>query len=238
MMTHNVNNKFYGHIGLEMKRFMHELSEKPTDFYDLIHLFCARVSSRLAYGTDERAAEHVANAGIFISQLGPSGPVPNLVPFLRHFPEWLVPGKYGVRVRQEQEAELWEDLFMKSKKAHAHKKVTQSYVSASLSLKEFSSNAKLLFHNETEAKCAVGMLCTVAIFTLGGPAVLFIMAMILHPEWQEKVRAQIDEVIGEDESVDLKHSPQLPILRAAIKECLRWKSTVPLGMWCVRVTSN
>jgi hypothetical protein len=202
MMTRNVNNKFYGHIGLEMKRFMHELSAKPTDFYNLIHLFCARVSSRLAYGTDERAVEHVDNAGVFISQLGPSGPVPNLVPFLRHLPQWLVPGQHGVRVRQEKEAELWEDLFQRS---------------------------RLLFSNEAEAKCAVGMLCTVAIFTLGGPAVLFVMAMILHPEWQERVRAQVDEVVGGDELVDLKHSPQLPILRAAIKECLRWKSTVPLG---------
>jgi cytochrome P450 len=54
--------------------------------------------------------------------------------------------------------------------------------------------------------------------------------MILHPEWQQKVRAQIDEVCGEDELLDLKHSPRLPILRAAIKECVRWKSTVPLGV--------
>jgi hypothetical protein len=228
MMTRNVNNKFYGHIGLEMKRFMHELSAKPTDFYNLIHLFCARVSSRLAYGTDERAVEHVDNAGVFISQLGPSGPAPNLVPFLRHLPQWLVPGQHGVRVRQEKEAELWEDLFQKSR-IQRHKKGTQSYVNASLSLKDLGSKTRLLFSNEAEAKCAVGMLCTVAIFTLGGPAVLFVMAMILHPEWQERVRAQVDEVVGGDELVDLKHSPQLPILRAAIKECLRWKSTVPLG---------
>jgi hypothetical protein len=229
MMTQNVNNEFYGHIGLEMKRFMHELSVKPTDFYKLIHLFCARVSSRLAYGTDERAVEHVSNAGVFISQLGPSGPVSNLIPFFRHFPKCIVPGQYGVQMRQEKEAELWEDLFQRSRRIQRHKKVTQSYVSSSLLLKELGSKTELLFANEAEAKCAVGMLCTVAIFTLGGPAVLFVMAMILHPEWQEQVRVQLEEVVGGDDLVNLEHSPQLPILRAAIKECLRWKSTVPLG---------
>jgi hypothetical protein len=226
MMTRNANNRFYGYIGLEMKRLMHELCEKPADFYDLTHLFCARVSSRLAYGNDDRAGEHATNAEVFISQLGPSGPVPNLIPFLRHLPEWLVPGQCGVNVRQEKEAELWKTLFDESK---ASDKDIQSYTSASLSLKELGSDTRLFFSNEKEAVCAVGMLCTVAIFTIGGPAILFIMSMILHPEWQEKVRAQIDEVVGDSEMVDLKHSPQFPILRAAIKECIRWKSTVPLG---------
>ena len=87
MMTRNMNNKFYGYIGLEMKRLMHELYTQPADFYNLTHLFSARVSSRLACGTDYRAAEHAINAKMFISQLGPSGPVPNLTPFLRHLPE-------------------------------------------------------------------------------------------------------------------------------------------------------
>ena len=73
------------------------------------------------------------------------------------------------------------------------------------------------------------MMCTVAMDTIAGPLTLFIITMVLHPEWQQKVREQIDEVTG-NEILDLKHSPQLPILRAAIKECLRWKSTVPLGM--------
>jgi cytochrome P450 len=54
------------------------------------------------------------------------------------------------------------------------------------------------------------------------------MAMILHPKWQIKIRDQIDEVVR-DGMVDLRHSPQLPILRAGIRECVRWRSTVPLG---------
>jgi hypothetical protein len=142
---------------------------------------------------------------MFISQLGPSGPVPNLTPFLRHLPEWLVPGQRGVTVRQERETELCKTLFDESKRTC--EKDTGTYTSASLSLKQLGSDTKLLFSNEKEAECAVGMLCTVAIFTIGGPATLFIMAMILHPEWQEKVCAQIDEVVGDDEMVDLQHSP-------------------------------
>ncbi|KAI4952933.1 hypothetical protein J4E86_006470 [Alternaria arbusti] len=226
MMTRAAKNRYYGHIQLEMKRFMHELSQNPHDFFTLTHLFCARISSRLAYGTADRAVEHMTNAGDFISQLGPSGPIPNLMPFLRYFPEWMAPGQRGVRERREREAALWKDVF---EVARASKDPTD-YTTASLATKAIGSDTDLLFADEEEAIAAVGMLCTVAIYTIGGPATLFVMAMILHPEWQEKVRQQIDEVVGKDEMVDLKHSPQLPILRAAIKECVRWKSTVPLGV--------
>jgi cytochrome P450 len=225
MMTRAAKNQYYGHIQLEMKRFMHELSQNPADFFTLTHLFCARISSRLAYGTSDRATEHMTNAEVFISQLGPSGPIPNLMPFLRYFPEWMAPGQRGVRERREREAALWKDMFERAKAS----KDTTNYTTASLATKALGSETDLLFTNEEEAKAAVGMLCTVAIYTIGGPATLFIMAMILHPEWQEKVRQQIDEVVGKDEMVDLEHSPHLPILRAAIKECVRWKSTVPLG---------
>ena len=225
MMTRAAKSQYYGHIQVEMKRFMHELAQNPQEFFTLTHLFCARISSRLAYGTPDRAIEHMANAGEFISQLGPSGPIPNLMPFLRYFPEWMAPGQRGVRERREREAALWKDTFELARAS----KDTTIYTTASLASKTLGSDTGLLFADEEEAIAAVGMLCTVAIYTTGGPATLFIMAMILHPEWQDKVRQQIDEVAGKDEMVEFKHSPQLPILRAAIKECVRWKSTVPLG---------
>jgi cytochrome P450 len=224
-----VNNKFQGYIGLEMKKFMHDLLGKPEELHYLTHLFCARVSSRLAYGSPDSAPEHVTNAGAFISQLGPSGPHTNLLPFLQYLPAWMVPGQIGVIRRQEKEDELWRALYDQTKEAHKNIGYPQTYVAASLEVKKRGEGGKPLFADETEAKFAVGMLCIVAIYTIGGPATLFALAMLLHPEWQDRVRKEIDDVI-DDEMIDLKHSPLLPTLRAAIKESVRWKSTVPLGI--------
>jgi hypothetical protein len=141
----------------------------------------------------------------------------------------MVPGQMSVVQRQEKEDKLWRGLFDQTMEAHKSGGYPKTYVSASLEAKAFGEEGKPLFANETEAKFAVGMLCIVAIYTIGGPATLFALAMLLHPEWQDKVRKEIDEATGDDELIDLKHSPLLPTLRAAIKESVRWKSTVPLG---------
>lgn len=237
VMTRNITNNYFGYIDLETKRLMHELVKSPNDWWQAMHLHCARISSRLAYGFPDRAQEHVTNAGMFLNQIGPSGPFPNLVPFLRYFPEWLVPGKAGVRVRQENEARLWKQLFDKSKACLSQGGPTGTYASTSVETRAGGGTKEPWFENEKEAQCAVGMLCTVSIYTIAGPATLFVMAMILNPIWQEKVRKQIDEVVR-DGRVELRHSPQLPFLRAAIKECVRWKSTVPLGKLACLLASS
>jgi cytochrome P450 len=228
VMTRCAINKFYGHINLETRRLMHDLVTAPNNWWHAMHLHCARVSSKLAYGFTDQAHDHVINADKFLGQIGPSGPVANLMPFLAHFPEWLVPGKSNVRKRQEEEAKLWNDLFQKAKGNPSRDGRTDTYTNASVAARVSGESKRMLFEKEEEAQCAVGMLCTVGVFTVAGPATLFVMAMILHPEWQQKVREQIDEVV-QDRMLDLSDSPRLPVLRAAIKECLRWKSTVPLG---------
>jgi cytochrome P450 len=228
VMTRSVNNKFYGHIDRQTKRLMHELTIEPNNWFNLLHLFCARVSSQLAYGSDDSAQDHLDNANMFLNQIGPSGPAPNLAPFLIVFPEWLVPGKRAVRLRQQAEDLLWDRVFDETRERTFQEGLPSTFVGASFQAKALGEDKRLLFENEAEARCAVGMLCTTAIVTIAGPATLFVMAMILHPKWQIKIRDQIDEVVR-DGMVDLRHSPQLPILRAGIRECVRWRSTVPLG---------
>lgn len=133
-----------------------------------------------------------------------------------------------MRLRQETEARLWTGLFEKTKNNTTHDVYRKTYVGSSLEARANGEHKGLLFENKEEAMCVVGMLCTIGVFTIADPATLFVMAMVLHPEWQSKVRTQINDVV-EGGVATLDHSPQLPMLRAAIKECVRWKTTVPLG---------
>lgn len=228
------NNQYYGYITLEAKRFLYKLLQDPRDHYGQTDRYCGRISSRLCYGNPNSAAAHCKNAAEFIPQISPSasGPITNIFPFLGGLPEWINSAKAPCRQRREREERLWTGLMDQVRNEMNAGSASISYARSYFERKDAASNneGKSFGFDEHEAAYAVGMLCTVAIFTVGGPLYCFFLAMVLHPEWQEKCRAEIDAVVGSDRIVELTDSPELPILRACIKECLRWRPPVPLGV--------
>jgi cytochrome P450 len=54
--------------------------------------------------------------------------------------------------------------------------------------------------------------------------------MVLHPEIQKKIQAEIDEVIGHSRLPNASDRPSLPYADAAWKESLRWIAPVPLAL--------
>ncbi len=81
-----------------------------------------------------------------------------------------------------------------------------------------------------EAAYTVGMMANIAILTTGSPLRTFLLAMVLHQDWQRVLQAELDTVLGEeDRLVALDDAPRLPTLRAIIKECFRWRPVIPTG---------
>ncbi|EXJ87915.1 hypothetical protein A1O1_04842 [Capronia coronata CBS 617.96] len=229
VLTQGFNSKYYGYVSHECKRFLYKLLIDPKDHFALTDRYCGRISARLGYGSPASAAAHCKNAGEFIPQISPSGSVTNLLPMLGSLPEWLNPSIRKVRERREKEEKLWKGL-MKQVREDMDKGIAPiSYARTYFERKEKESGSRSFGFDDHEAAYAVGMLVTVAIFTIGGPLYCFFLAMVLHPEWQEKVREEYDAVIG-DRVIEVTDAPSLPILRAAIKECLRWRPPVPLGV--------
>lgn len=58
----------------------------------------------------------------------------------------------------------------------------------------------------------------------------FLLAMALHPEVQQKARAELDKVVGLDVFVAHKDREALPYVDAIVKEVLRWQPVTPLGL--------
>jgi len=55
------------------------------------------------------------------------------------------------------------------------------------------------------------------------------MAMVHHPDWLARCQQEIDTACR-DRLPILEDSPNLPTLRACIKETMRWRPNVPTGV--------
>ncbi|KAH7921033.1 cytochrome P450 [Leucogyrophana mollusca] len=58
----------------------------------------------------------------------------------------------------------------------------------------------------------------------------FILAMLLYPEVQARAQAEIDSVLGGSRLPDFNDRLSLPYVEAILREALRWRPVVPLGI--------
>ena len=54
--------------------------------------------------------------------------------------------------------------------------------------------------------------------------------MIIFPDVQKKAQEELMAVVGPNRLPEYEDEPSLPYIRAVVKECLRWRSVVPLGV--------
>ena len=58
----------------------------------------------------------------------------------------------------------------------------------------------------------------------------FVLAMASFPEVLEKAQAELDLVVGPHRLPEFSDRESLPYINALIKELLRWRSVVPVGV--------
>ena len=58
----------------------------------------------------------------------------------------------------------------------------------------------------------------------------FFLAMVNHPDVQQKAWAELDAVVGPDHLPTFEDRDSLPYINAIVKETMRWHSIVPLGI--------
>lgn len=215
---------FHGIIEFESKRLIVQLLQRtPKDccnYGDFLEDFAASVACTLSYGAPIHSEAFAKNANDFIYALSPAGAVANIFKPLSLLPSWLSPGK---RLEQRRHAEEW-GLFSKLMEI-VKKNSNSGRLEASQSATLFSKGASF---DEKEATYILGGLTTISIITITSPLRSFVLAMVLHPSWQTAASKEIDRVCG-NRMPTQSDSPSLPVLRAIIKETLRWRPVTPLG---------
>ncbi|CAI6337428.1 unnamed protein product [Periconia digitata] len=223
-LTEATNARYYGIMEFEVKRWLNLLVHEPDNFYFSLEDMASKIMSQLVWDDHTVSTALTPSAWGLLTQMSPAGPITNVLTPLWDLPFYMNPWKIAERKRHdEQQAWFMERLVAIRRKMEKGKQrpcVTRTYLETA---------AKSNISGDYEASCVIGMMALVGIFTVVGPLSYFLVSMVHHPQWQKKCQEEIDRVC-EGRLPVLEDMPNLPVLRACIKETMRWRPNVPTGV--------
>ncbi|KAK7748126.1 hypothetical protein SLS53_001380 [Cytospora paraplurivora] len=231
-MAEAYRHQFYGHVEAETKRYLMMLMSDPVRFMDHSREHCGRIMSRLAWDEASQGKMNGESADCTLHNMSVSGPIVNTMTFLWHIPDPFNKWKAFERQRKATQKAWWTSNYRiaKSKyKSGTLPKDTWAYRYIEQVDRENNGDLEQTHEQEEFAACTIGFFNLVGVVTIAGPLKFFLMAMALHPEWQNKAQEEIDRVCGE-RMPNFDDFANLPTVRACLKETVRWRSGVPLGV--------
>ena len=96
--------------------------------------------------------------------------------------------------------------------------------------RDFLENQSEFNLTDDKGAYVVGTMFEAGSGTTSAAMMSFVLAMVLHPLWFRKVQEEVDSVCGAERMPYLDDVRQLPIVRAVIKETLRWRPVTAGGL--------
>lgn len=208
----------------EAKRWNMRLLENPDDFGFSLEDMASKVMCQLTWDNPDLSEYCTKSAWGLLTQMSPAGPISNVITPLWELPYNINPWKIAERKRHDMQQKWWMNNLLTTRAKMEEGKQRPCFTRTYLEGQKTGG-----LSGDYEASSAIGMMALVGIFTVAGPLYYFLLAMVHHPEWQAKVQKEIDEAC-KGRMPEITDSPNLPILRACIKETMRWRPNVPTGV--------
>jgi len=179
----------------------------------------------MAWGNNTKAVaqETLQRANDLVVGISPEA-IENKLPILRKIPDWvpgfLQPWKVEEDARFERERNFWGG--MRTSVRNQGEKAGYSWTRETLKLKESPLD-------DREATYSVGMLALIGGMLVSSPIQAWFLAMCHYPEWQRRGQQEVDAVCG-SRMPDAGDIEKMPVVRALIRETMRWRSPVPFGV--------
>ncbi|KAK1001531.1 hypothetical protein LTR54_008428 [Friedmanniomyces endolithicus] len=218
------NARYYGTLYHEAKRWNARLLTDPDNFAFYLEDFASKVACQLVWDDPSYSEYCTKSAWGLLTQMSPAGPITNVLTPLWHLPFPMNPWKIAERKRHDEQQAWWMERLIGVREQMAKGQARTSFTRTYLEGEKTGG-----LSGDYEASSAIGMMALVAIFTVAGPLYYFLLAMVVYPEWQKKAQQEIDENCG-GRMPELTDMPNLPVLRACIKETMRWRPNVPTGV--------
>ncbi|AEO68633.1 uncharacterized protein THITE_43045 [Thermothielavioides terrestris NRRL 8126] len=220
----------YSYPTHERDRFLYHMYRDPGNYLEWIEQFTSRTVSRLSWGTPRPAQVLRHTTFGLLETISPSGALPNVVSFLRHLPAALSPWKKKERARHALEDRLFHANVGFVAQRLVAGSARPSFIRTFLETKSSAdTRERARWGDQDEAMHVVGLMAIAGALTIGSPIQSYLLAMCHYPEWQKALQDQLDEELG-DRCPQWEDRERLPLLRAVVKEVIRWRPPVPTGI--------
>lgn len=223
LMTTSARNAQHHYPVIETKRLLHKLLSEPSSYRSLLEDHSSRNICRLAWGSPDAAPTLQRVTMALLTVISPAGALPNVLSPLALLPEAISPWKKYEKERYEEERTFFLEQLTKVRKDWVAGAAKPCYMRMFFEWQEKSPV------DDLEGAYQVGMMAIAGALTIASPMMSFVLAMVLHPGWLLKVQEEVDRVCG-DRLPEMKDMENLPVLRAVVKEVMRWRPPVPTGI--------
>jgi hypothetical protein len=226
-MNTSARNYLHSYPTIERDRFLYQLYREPWNYIEWIEQFTARTVARLCWGTAQPAQVLRHTTFGLLETISPAGSLPNLMSFLRFLPTDISPWQKKEMARHKMEDRLYAANVAFVQESMAGDKARPSFIRAFYDRQNEAEGSRSSWGSEAEASHVVGLMAIAGALTIGSPIQSFVLAMVHHPEWQRKLQEEIDALGGK--CPEWEDREKLPLLRAVVKEVIRWRPPVPTG---------
>jgi len=234
-MIHNllsvtVSRAYVPYQMLENKQMLHEMLQQPDAILENVRRYSNSLTTSFLYGWRSPTSDNPDVKQLFggfevFGQLNqtPEAILLDCFPILRQIPDALMPIKAKARLHHRTEKPLYRRHWMNAKNSFEEGTARPC----------FSVNAaktqKIENFSDDQAAYICGTILEAGSDTTSNTLYAFIQAMVVFPDAQKRAQEEIERVVGEDRLPTMDDEPNLPYIRACIKETLRWMPTTPTG---------
>ena len=214
---------------LESKRLLFSLLHNPSAYQQIFEQYSGGLIFRIGYGKPivtgkEKQLQRILDVNHNLERIAsPGAYLVDTFPVLKYLPTFMAPFKREARRLHAMELSLFNELLN-----DVRTKVSEGRGQPCFARTFLTEQAKLQLSDD-EGAYALGTLFEAGTGTTAAAMMSFCLAMTLYPEWQKPLWDEVDRVCG-DRIPEFSDIPQLPSVRAVIKEVLRWRPVTAGGV--------
>ncbi|KAH9896527.1 cytochrome P450 [Cubamyces lactineus] len=206
-----------------------EIMDTPNDFFVHVRMAAERLVLIVTYGLSVHTADsqYISHADATMHMITkntvPGAFLCDLLPWMKHLPSWLPFQKEATRGRD------MIDTLVTMPFEHVKRDIDAGIAQPSLTrdlLESADGDANTLHH----IKWMAGSLYGAGGETTYSTVLNCILAMVLHPDKLKKAQEELDRVVGTARMPLISDKADLPYVNALIKEIMRWRPVLPLGL--------